>query len=100
VAPLLTVGADHWRSLLAAASPQEGLVDALERTIVEVLTPHNDADLETLRWTLGMLRAAAEDPALQLVWFRVNGESEAPLREVVATLAGPAAVGVPVLVNE
>ena len=58
VAPLLTVGAGHWRALLAAADPQEELLDALERTIVEVLTPNDDADLESLRWTLGLLRAS------------------------------------------
>ncbi|RZU67052.1 TetR family transcriptional regulator [Microterricola gilva] len=89
VAPLLTVGAGDWRALLAAAEPQEELLDALERTIVEVLTPRSDADLESLRWTLGLLRASADDPALQYVWFRVNGESEAQLRDIVATLAGP-----------
>lgn len=89
VAPLLTVGAGHWRALLAASDPDEDLIDALERTIVEVLTPHNDAELDSLRDTLGLLRAAAADPALRHVWHRVNGESEAQLREVVATLAGP-----------
>jgi len=89
VAPLLTVGAGHWRALLAASDPDEDLIDALERTIVEVLTPHNDAELDSLRDTLGLLRAAAVDPALRQVWHRVNGESEAQLREVVATLAGP-----------
>lgn len=89
VAPLLTVGAGHWRTLLAAASPQEELLDALARTIAEVLTPTSDEDLEMLRWTLGLLRAAADDPALRLVWYRVNGESEAQLREVIAALAGP-----------
>ncbi|WP_083362504.1 TetR family transcriptional regulator [Microterricola viridarii] len=91
VAPLLTVGAGHWRTLLAAASPQEDLIDALERTIVEVLTPRSDDDLEMLRWTLGLLHAAADDAALRLVWYRVNGESEVQLREVIATLAGPGA---------
>lgn len=91
VAPLLTVGAGHWRALLAASAPQEEPLEALERTIVEVLTPRSDADLEGLRWTLGLVRAADEDPDLQFVWYRVNGESEVQLREVVATLAGPAA---------
>ncbi|AMB59806.1 TetR family transcriptional regulator [Microterricola viridarii] len=89
VEPLLTVGAGHWRDLLAASEPQEDLVDALERTIVEVLTPRNDDDLESLRWTLGLLRAALDDPALQIVWHRVNGESETQLRAVVDSLAGP-----------
>lgn len=91
VAPLLTVGADHWRQLLAASSPGEDLLDAIEGTIVEVLTPHNDDDLEMLRWTLGLIRASADDAALQQLWFRVNGESEAQLRDIVATLAGPTA---------
>lgn len=91
VAPLLTVGAGHWRALLAAAAPQEDLIAALDRTIVEVLTPHDEADLESLRWTLGLLRAADGDAALQLVWYRVNGESEVQLREVVAALADPEA---------
>jgi len=91
VAPLLTVGAGHWRALLAASAPQEEPLEALERTILEVLTPHTDADIESLRWTLGLLRASDDDPALQFVWYRVNGESEAQLREVVATLAGSGA---------
>ena len=89
VAPLLTVGAGQWRALVAASAPQEEPLAALERTIVEVLTPRDDADLESLRWTLGLLRAADDDPALQAVWYRVNGESEAQLRTVVAELAGP-----------
>lgn len=91
VAPLLTVGAAEWRALLAASAPQEELLEALERTIVEVLTPRNDADIESLRWTLGLLHAADDDPDLQFVWYRVNGESEAQLREVVGALAGPEA---------
>jgi len=91
VAPLLTVGAGHWRAILAAAGPGEEPLDAIDRAIVEVLTPRNDDDVEELRWTLGLLRAMEEDPALQVVWYRVNGESEVQLREVVASLAGPQA---------
>jgi len=63
VAPLLTVGAGHWRALSAASDPDENLIDALERAIVEVLTPHNDAELDSLRDTLGLLRAAAATDA-------------------------------------
>ncbi|QAV69269.1 TetR family transcriptional regulator [Salinibacterium sp. UTAS2018] len=89
VAPLLTVGAGHWRALLAAAQPQEDVVTALERTIRQVLTATADADRETMRWTLGLLRAADDDKDLRDVWYRVNGESEAQLRTVIATLVGP-----------
>ncbi|MBP2413428.1 AcrR family transcriptional regulator [Arthrobacter stackebrandtii] len=91
VSPLLTVGAGHWRAIIAASDPRESPLDAIERTVVEVLTPHNEADVEGLQWTLGLLRAMADDPALQLVWHRVNGNSESLLREVVARLAGPTA---------
>lgn len=91
VSPLLTVGADHWRAIIAASDPREAPLDAIERTIVKVLTPRSETEVEGLRWTLGLLRAMAGDPALQLVWHRVNGESEAQLREVVARLAGPGA---------
>lgn len=91
VAPLLTVGAGHWRDLIARSDPRHGLIDTLDRTFVEVLTPRSEEELEALRWTLGLLRAAESDAALKMVWFRVNGESEAQLREVLLALAGPEA---------
>jgi AcrR family transcriptional regulator len=89
VAPLLSGGADRWRALLAATEPGAGVPEALERSIAASLTPASAADTEGLRWTRGLLRAAAEDPALRAVWYRVNQESEERLREVVAGLAGP-----------
>ncbi|MER5312143.1 TetR family transcriptional regulator [Streptomyces sp. NPDC002773] len=89
VAPLLAGGADRWREILAASEPGAGLPEALERSIAASLTPADAAGEEGLRWTRGLLRAAAEDPALRAVWYRVNQESEERLREVVAGLAGP-----------
>ncbi|MFE6711090.1 TetR/AcrR family transcriptional regulator [Streptomyces sp. NPDC057695] len=94
VAPLLAGGGDRWRELLAATAATEpggGLPAALERSIAASLTPADPATEEGLRWTRGLLRAAAQDPALRAVWYRVNQESEERLREVVAGLAGPAA---------
>lgn len=99
VAPLLAGGGDRWREHLAAtaapvtgaAEPGAGLPEALERSIAASLTPADAAAEEGLRWTRGLLRAAAEDPALRAVWYRVNQESEERLREVVAGLAGPGA---------
>ncbi|WP_328945034.1 TetR/AcrR family transcriptional regulator [Streptomyces sp. NBC_00250] len=100
VAPLLAGGGDRWRELLAATAttattattePGAGLPEALERSIAASLTPGDAAAEEGLRWTRGLLRAAAEDPALRAVWYRVNQESEERLREVVAGLAGPGA---------
>ncbi|MFF1510672.1 TetR/AcrR family transcriptional regulator [Streptomyces sp. NPDC058326] len=89
VAPLLAGGGDRWREILAATEPGSGLPEALERSIAASLTPADEAADEGLRWTRGLLRAAAEDPALRAVWYRVNQESEERLREVVAGLAGP-----------
>ncbi|MER5962538.1 TetR family transcriptional regulator [Streptomyces sp. NPDC002057] len=89
VAPLLAGGADRWRELLATTEPGAGVPEALERSIAASLTPGDAAAEEGLRWTRGLLRAAAEDPALRAVWYRVNQESEERLREVVAGLAGP-----------
>ncbi|MFD0152040.1 TetR/AcrR family transcriptional regulator [Streptomyces sp. NPDC055721] len=91
VAPLLAGGADRWREQLAAAGPEAGVPEALERSIAASLTPEDEAAAEGLLWTRGLLRAATEDPALRAVWYRVNQESEEKLREVVAGLAGPEA---------
>ncbi|MBD0711634.1 TetR family transcriptional regulator [Streptomyces sp. CBMA291] len=89
VGPLLAGGADHWRGLLAATGPGASLPEALEASIAASLTPAGAEGEEELGWTRGLLRAAAEDPALRAVWYRVNQESEERLREVVAGLAGP-----------
>ncbi|MEV4948414.1 TetR family transcriptional regulator [Streptomyces sp. NPDC053755] len=89
VAPLLAGGADLWRERLAAAGPDAGLPDALERSVAEALAAADDEAAEGLRRTRGLLRAAGEDAALRAVWYRVNQDSEERLRPVVAALAGP-----------
>ncbi|MEU8761797.1 TetR family transcriptional regulator [Streptomyces sp. NPDC048659] len=92
VAPLLAGGADRWRAELAAGTPPGTAVPtALERSIAASLAAEGEEAAEGLRWTRGLLRAAAHDPALRAVWYRVNQESEERLREVLAGLAGPAA---------
>ncbi|MFG2866544.1 TetR/AcrR family transcriptional regulator [Streptomyces sp. NPDC048338] len=89
VAPLLAVGADRWRERLAATEPGAALPEALERSVAESLAAADEEAAEGLRRTRGLLRAAAQDPALRAVWYRVNQESEEQLRSVVAVLAGP-----------
>ncbi|WP_328496792.1 TetR/AcrR family transcriptional regulator [Streptomyces sp. NBC_00414] len=89
VGPLLAIGGDHWRERLARAEPGTALRRALESAVTESLTVPHEAKAEGLRWTRGLLRAAAEDPALRAVWYRVNQESEDKLVPVVARLAGP-----------
>ncbi|MGV9553389.1 TetR family transcriptional regulator, partial [Streptomyces ardesiacus] len=42
--------------------------------------------VEALLQTRGLLRAAADDPALRAVWYRVNQESEELLVPVIARL--------------
>ncbi|MER6997827.1 TetR family transcriptional regulator [Streptomyces sp. NPDC000410] len=91
VAPLLAGGAARWRELLAAAEPGTTVPEALERSIAEALSGQGDDAAEGLRWTRGLLRAAAADPALRAVWYRVNQESEEQLLPVLAVLAGPSA---------
>ncbi|MGW2561888.1 TetR family transcriptional regulator [Streptomyces sp. NPDC001514] len=91
VAPLLAGGAERWRALLAAAGPDTTVPEALERSIAEALSGQGEEAEEGLRWTRGLLRAAAADPALRAVWYRVNQESEERLLPVLAALAGPGA---------
>ncbi|MET9698207.1 TetR family transcriptional regulator [Streptomyces sp. NPDC006529] len=90
VAPLLAGGGDAWRALLAEERPGTPLAEALERAVTRSLT-----DLlavgEGLAVTRGLLRAAAHDPALRAVWYRVNQESEEQLVPLLARLAGPQA---------
>ncbi|MET8689723.1 TetR family transcriptional regulator [Streptomyces sp. NPDC004732] len=88
VGPLLAVGGDRWRALLAAAEPGAALPDALHGAISEALAVPDDTAADGLRQTRGLLRAAVDDPALRAVWYRVNQESEDKLRPVVAELAG------------
>ncbi|MFE0107254.1 TetR/AcrR family transcriptional regulator [Streptomyces sp. NPDC059009] len=91
VAPLLAVGGERWRALLAASEPGAAVPTALEEAIAEALAAPDEAAADGLRQARGLLRAAAEDPALRAVWYRVNQDSEEQLRPVVARLAGEGA---------
>lgn len=86
VAPLLTIGADQWHALVAAADPSEDIIVALERTISAVLTPRSEEEIEGLRWTLGLLHSSTRDIPLQHVWHRVNSDSEVQLRLVLGPI--------------
>ncbi|MFI0805819.1 TetR/AcrR family transcriptional regulator [Streptomyces echinatus] len=87
VSPLLADGADRWRALLEAAEPGAGLSGALESAVQESLAAPDEEAAGALLRTRGLLRAAADDPALRAVWYRVNQESEERLVPVVARLA-------------
>ncbi|MYW17206.1 TetR family transcriptional regulator [Streptomyces sp. SID2955] len=87
VSPLLAAGADRWRALLEAAEPGSGLSRALESAVERSLAAPDEEAAEALLRTRGLLRAAAGDPALRAVWYRVNQESEERLVPVVARLA-------------
>lgn len=90
VAPLLATGGEAWRALLAEEHPGAPLAEALERAVTGSLSGPQAVG-EGLEVTRGLLRAAAGDPALRAVWYRVNQDSEEQLVPVVARLAGPAA---------
>lgn len=90
VAPLLAGGGDAWRALLAEESPGTPLAEALERAVTRSLSDLTAVE-EGLEVTRGLLRAAAGDPALRAVWYRVNQDSEERLVPVLARLAGPEA---------
>ncbi|MFI9808564.1 TetR family transcriptional regulator [Streptomyces sp. NPDC052301] len=87
VSPLLADGADRWRALLEAAEPGTGLAQALESAVRQSLAAPDEEAARALLRTRGLLRAAADDPALRAVWYRVNQESEERLVPVVARLA-------------
>lgn len=89
VAPLLSSGAERWRSLLATADPAAPLAETLERAVTEALAVRDEEGAEQLDRTRGLLRAGASDSALRAVWYRVNQDSEERLVPVLARLAGP-----------
>jgi AcrR family transcriptional regulator len=91
VGPLLSGGGERWRALLEAAEPGEPLAGILERAVTEALRAPGADAAEQLGWTRGLLRAAAQDPALRAVWYRVNQDSEERLLPVLARLAGDGA---------
>ncbi|MFD7919991.1 TetR family transcriptional regulator [Streptomyces sp. NPDC059740] len=84
VSPLLADGADRWRAHLEAAEPGTPLPRALEAAVEHALAAPDEAAAQALLRTRGLLRAAADDPALRAVWYRVNQESEERLAPVVA----------------
>lgn len=88
VSPLLAAGADRWRALLEAAAPGAGLTRALQAAVEQSLAAPDEEAARALLRTRGLLRAAADDPALRAVWYRVNQESEERLVPVVGRLAG------------
>ncbi|MCX4701399.1 TetR/AcrR family transcriptional regulator [Streptomyces sp. NBC_01373] len=89
VGPLLAAGGDRWRGLLAAIEPGAAVPEALERAMREALAAPDAHAADGLRQTRALLRAAACDPALRAVWYRVNQESEEQLLPVLTRLAGP-----------
>lgn len=91
VGPLLSGGAERWRALLEAAEPGAPLAGALEQAVTEALRVPGADGAEQLGWTRGLLRAAADDPALRAVWYRVNQDSEERLLPVLTRLAGDGA---------
>ncbi|WP_167414014.1 TetR family transcriptional regulator [Streptomyces carpinensis] len=88
VSPLLATGADRWRALLEATEPGTPLPRALEAAVEQALSAPDEKAAQALLRTRGLLRAAAGDPALRAVWYRVNQESEERLVPVIARLAG------------
>ena len=85
VAPLLALGGDAWRAGLAATEPGTPLLPAVEAAVRATMA---DADRDPgLPWVRGLLRAAAHDPALAAVWYRVNLDSERRLRPILAAIA-------------
>ncbi|MFD0268364.1 TetR/AcrR family transcriptional regulator [Streptomyces sp. NPDC127106] len=90
VGPLLATGGERWRSVLAEEAPGTPLGEALERAVVRSLADPQTVE-EGLEVTRGLLRAAADDPALRAVWYRVNQDSEEQLVPVIARLAGEGA---------
>ncbi|WP_369181097.1 TetR family transcriptional regulator [Streptomyces mutabilis] len=91
VGPLLTVGADRWRGLLADTEPGAPLGPALRTAAEDALAVPDARAAEALLRTRGLLRAAQDDPALRAVWYRVNQESEERLVPVIARLTDGAA---------
>ncbi|WP_307674248.1 TetR/AcrR family transcriptional regulator [Streptomyces sp. V4I2] len=92
VGPLLAAGGDRWRGLLAAIEPGAAVPEALERAMREALAAPDAPAADGLRQTRALLRAAADDPPLRAVWYRVNQETRQygeQLLPVLTRLAGP-----------
>lgn len=83
VTPLLTIGAQGWQTAVAE-SGTEDLRGAIGEAITSTLATATDEEREALERTRGLLRAAMKDQRLAAVWWRVNGESEKRLCELIA----------------
>ncbi len=87
IVPLLTSGAENWFDLLTSAEESDPLL-LFPRLFDEVLIPKTAADREELRVTRDVLRTVADMPTLRATWYRVNLDSEARLRPILAKLMG------------
>lgn len=89
IGPLLSAGADQWQWLVASsAAAENGPLRAIEDAIKAALDPETsvESDSEQMRQ---LLRVVARNPSLAAVWNRVNGDSEAQLRKVLAQVVIP-----------
>lgn len=88
VAPLLGVGAGLWQEALAASGandPREVIPDLIDQVL-----GREDSGGGSIGRMRGLLQAAAEDPALEAVWHRVNHDSERQLCRTITTLVDDA----------
>lgn len=88
VAPLLNFGARRWQHLLATTPDDVPLPEALEQAAQRAMAVREADDAGSLEWTRGLLRAAADDPALRTVWATVNQDSEQQLLPLLAQRIG------------
>ncbi|MDA3627419.1 TetR family transcriptional regulator [Saccharopolyspora oryzae] len=88
VAPLLNFGARRWQQNLAGTPHDVPLPEALEQAARRAMTVRDADDAESLEWARGLLRAAADDPALRTVWATVNQDSEHELLPLLAERTG------------
>ncbi|GAA4385363.1 TetR family transcriptional regulator [Tsukamurella soli] len=88
VAPLLDVGGQLWRNALADNLSRLPVADAIEAAIAAVLAPGDPATVAGLTLARRVVAAAADDPALRSVWYRVNCDSEFELARVLRETGG------------
>lgn len=88
VVPLLTFGAEHYRSRLASVRSDSlpALRRELRDAVGSALDPVDADSLMDLRVTRPLMRSVLSDPDLLRVWDSVNGDSERALLPVVIGL--------------
>lgn len=84
IAPLLSRGAEQWRTHLRTELQTAPFATALERAARAALDAPDELTAEGLRQARGVLRAATGDPALRAVWHRVNQDSEDAVADILA----------------